>query len=336
MASDRASIAGSWWPFTREDQPTDRVRRPAAIVHQVGPRLVARDEHVLAERAQQILEQVQLEPEPPDRVGQRREDRRGVTGLVGDATGGGLLQPPLPCLETRQTLGRGRLALVGEVVRHARERVDRGDVRSRGLRHQPRGDRKILVVARAPAAGTRDRRRRLPLDFGRARAGVGGAGHHEEQIGEAVEVDAARARSPLPRSTTRRSARRQTARATCSSAPASHPPGRMKRRSGGSGGLEQIDAGLERANARPRRTGSSRRAPQSGARDRRAGRRRRTDRAGGSRSAARGRTTPAGRAPARATPTVRRRRRTRPRAGRPSTPACRRTDRSRPASPVRV
>ena len=63
------------------------------------------------------------------------------------------VQPILPIIQQPQPFRVGPLALVGEVVRRPRERVQRGDVRPHARRHQPRRDRKILVVrTRKPLA----------------------------------------------------------------------------------------------------------------------------------------------------------------------------------------
>src|SRR5690606_3434605 len=88
-----------------QHEPADRRGRSAAVVNQVAPGLVALDEDVLAERAQQIFEQLYFEIEPPDRVRQRREDQRGITAVLLDAAFGRLAQSPLPDFERRDALG---------------------------------------------------------------------------------------------------------------------------------------------------------------------------------------------------------------------------------------
>src|SRR5690606_18833183 len=119
-------------------------------------------EDVLAERAQQIFEQLYFEIEPPDRVRQRREDQRGITAVLLDAAFGRLAQSPLPDFERRDALGIAAAALVGKVVGGARKRVDGGNVRPCRTGHQARGDRKVLVV-RGRQTDARS---------------VGGVGHH--------------------------------------------------------------------------------------------------------------------------------------------------------------
>ena len=58
----------------------------------------------------------------------------------------GRVQPPLPRVEPREPIGGGRRSLVGDVVRDARERVDRRHVRAHRRRQQPRRHGKILVM----------------------------------------------------------------------------------------------------------------------------------------------------------------------------------------------
>src|SRR5690606_4003607 len=90
------------------------------------------------------------------------EHVRSVGSVLLDASGNGLVQAPLPHLESRDARGIGHVALVGEVGGHSRKRVDGGYVRARGLRQQSRGNGKILVVAgRQALAG-----------------GIGGGAHH--------------------------------------------------------------------------------------------------------------------------------------------------------------
>jgi len=58
----------------------------------------------------------------------------------------GRVEAPLPGIELRQAFGRRRRTLVRDVVGHARERVDRGDVGTHRRRQQPRRHGKILVM----------------------------------------------------------------------------------------------------------------------------------------------------------------------------------------------
>ena len=131
-----------------QHQPADRVRRSAAVVEHVRPRRVARGGDVLAERAQQIVEQLDRQVELLTGVGQRGEHR--VTRRR--------VQPRLPASSRRAARRR-----VGPARRRCRRRCAR---RHRWRRRagascgqQPRRDRKVLVVrAAAIVAGTPHRR----------------------------------------------------------------------------------------------------------------------------------------------------------------------------------
>jgi hypothetical protein len=58
-----------------EHQPSDRVRRPATVVEQLVPTLVAVRANILPERAQEVFEEADRQPADPDGVREREKDR---------------------------------------------------------------------------------------------------------------------------------------------------------------------------------------------------------------------------------------------------------------------
>lgn len=154
-----ASIAGN-----AQHQAADRVGGSAAVVEQLAPRVVPSRHGILAERADEIVEQDQRQIELPNGVRDGPDDE--ATEIVG-RPGGRLfdrdrcMQALLPGAEVFEPFGgRGR-AFVCDVVRHARKRIHRGHVWTHGRRQQSRGHWKILVVRScersARAVGTLER-----------------------------------------------------------------------------------------------------------------------------------------------------------------------------------
>ena len=113
---------------------------------------------ILTKRAEQIVEKRHGKMTGADSRAQR-EKHTVVTNAVRHAR----VQPILPIIQQPQPFRVGPLALVGEVVRCSRERVQRSDVGPHARRHQPRRDRKVLVV-----------RTRKPFAFGVCDPEIGG------------------------------------------------------------------------------------------------------------------------------------------------------------------
>ena len=115
-----------------QHQPADRIGRSPAVVEQVGPGLVALSRYVLPERAQQIVEAAATSRSHRRIVSrERREDVAASESDPRTAARRRRREPRLPVVEQRQARVGVARAFVGEVVGHARKRVDRGDVRTR-------------------------------------------------------------------------------------------------------------------------------------------------------------------------------------------------------------
>ena len=166
-------------PGQPQHEPADGVGRAAAVVQHVVPPLVARRDHILTKGAEQIVEERQRQIELRARLRQRRED------IVARR----LPQVRRPFVEQREALVGGATRLIGDVVGAAGEGIDGGDVRSQVGGDEPRRDRKVLVVLAGDAEAGR-RSGDSPLGLGNAGAVIGGARHHEQQVGHAIQVDA--------------------------------------------------------------------------------------------------------------------------------------------------
>jgi hypothetical protein len=150
-----------------EHEAPDRVRGSAAVVEDVGPRVVSGRHGILTERAEQIVTQRDRQIERPDRMGQRDNNHilmslwRGVHPFAGDRR----MQPSLPRVEARPALRGGRRSLVGDIVRHARKRVHGRNVGTHRARQQPGRDGKILAMRAGQrlARRVRARERRRPV-----------------------------------------------------------------------------------------------------------------------------------------------------------------------------
>ena len=127
-------------------QSTHGIRRQAAIFHErrlVGVPLLR---HVHPEGGQEIDKRLAREVEGRNRLAQGHEHR--MDRLPAEA----VIEHPPPFVETLDPASCMRL-LVCEIVRDARESVDRLDGGAETRRHEPRGHRKVLVVpARQPGA----------------------------------------------------------------------------------------------------------------------------------------------------------------------------------------
>ena len=70
----------------------------------------------------------------------------GVRSGIDVSLTDGAIEAVAPPVEIGKTIRRGAIALVRHVVRVARKRVNRGDVRTHARWQQTRGDGEILVV----------------------------------------------------------------------------------------------------------------------------------------------------------------------------------------------
>ena len=140
-----------------QHEPSHRIRRAAAVVEHVGPRSVARRHGILTERAQQIVEQRQRKVERANRVTERERNQlvaiRGpaiidVSDVHVSSSFSAAARWIRSCHRRKLFLpfGRRRAALVGDVVRDARERIHRRDVRPHRRGQQARRDGKVFVV----------------------------------------------------------------------------------------------------------------------------------------------------------------------------------------------
>ena len=100
-----------------EHEPSHRVGRSRAIVDQALPRRIPLDGHVLPEGADQIVEQLDRQPVPPNRVAQSHE--HGIVRRRRDIAArrhGAGVQTAAPLIERVETLRRGHVAFVREIV----------------------------------------------------------------------------------------------------------------------------------------------------------------------------------------------------------------------------
>ena len=119
-----------------QHQAADRIRRIARVGREdLVERIEAAEIHVGAKRHQEIGERLARDVVAADRVGQRDEHRMARRARVAE------VQLALPLVELAEVV-----LLVGEVIGHARVRVDRVHRRTHLARHQPRRDGEIFVV----------------------------------------------------------------------------------------------------------------------------------------------------------------------------------------------
>ena len=152
-ASLAARLSGPSVPgraIQREQQASDRIGRAAAVVEHVGKGRVAAHGHVLREGGQEVAERGRGQ-------GHARGSRRPA---LGRAARRGCSPAAIvsrwrskAASAARRSAGR-RVAFVGEVVRGAREAVDRHDGGAQGRGHEARGHREILVMADSHASGS--------------------------------------------------------------------------------------------------------------------------------------------------------------------------------------
>ncbi len=130
--ADRARRRDS--PAIREHEPADRIGRSPAVVEHVGPRGVPRDDHVLPERAEQVVEERDFEAGTRRMVAASAAKTSPMrrTRIAAAARRRPRCSAPPPVVErARARSAVERVALVGEVVGDPRERIDRRDVRPR-------------------------------------------------------------------------------------------------------------------------------------------------------------------------------------------------------------
>ena len=124
-------------PRYPKHQPANRIGRPAAIIEELMPCLIAVDAHVLPERAQQILEQRHRKTTYPNRVGESEEG--GGMWIVSRARWPlqALVQTDAPVVEPPQPLLGRQRSLIGEVVGGPSKSIDRGNVWPHRRRQRP-------------------------------------------------------------------------------------------------------------------------------------------------------------------------------------------------------
>ena len=295
-ASERASSAVVPIAGDPQHEPADRVRRAPAVVQHVVPGLVARRGHVLAERAQQVVEQRHREAAGADCSAERGEDVR--RWLAGRARAAVSWRPRRPLERTRRGGPARRRAAPGAPRPAARLRR-----RSRRPRARRRRRRRRAAASRAAAARTRrgssrsgrartgrrwrrPRRGRSPFELGHARAVVHGPCRDEQEVGQAVDVGQQLAPAPRPAPSSddpalgaaADGARQVERRAGRRAAGQDEPPERRQLR------LEPVDPLLEPPTSAAPTTIFSTRAGDLLRRGRRGARRRRTGRAAMARS----------------------------------------------------
>ena len=128
-------------PGDAEHEPSDRVRRAAAVIEQARPRVVPMRRDILTKRAEQIVEERHRKMTRANGRTERHEHT-----VVRSAFRHARVQPILPIIQQPQPFRVGPPSLVGKVVCCPGKRVERGDVRPHARRHQPGGDREIFVV----------------------------------------------------------------------------------------------------------------------------------------------------------------------------------------------
>ncbi len=185
-------------PGDAQDEPADRIGRAAAIVDQVVPGGVARRRDVLAERAEQILEQRHRQRHVANRRAEREKDLACVRRLAGRRGRTGAIAHRTACSRADQPSSR-RQPFRGRSVRPRRR-----SRRRRGRTHRPRrcagasraapattppGNSRSAHRRRARTGGRPPRPRRSPHRLGHTGAMVDGARHHEQQVGQPIEVD---------------------------------------------------------------------------------------------------------------------------------------------------
>jgi len=134
-----------------QQQPAYRVGRSAAVIQQLGSRLVGRVAHVLLESVQQIGQQGLRQSEARHAGSQR--GKHFAPARTGQATAVDRLQvlPVFP--QVGQALRGASIALVGDIVCRACKVVDRRDGWAQGRRTQDRRHRKVFIVLDAHGSG---------------------------------------------------------------------------------------------------------------------------------------------------------------------------------------
>ena len=136
-----------------EHETADRHGRVAAVVHQVGPVAVAPLDHVHAEGGDEVARMLRIEPARAQLGAQRHAFRLGVALAE---------QRGLQAVEQFQLLGLRQRSVIGDVVGHAHEIVERQDRLAIARRDQSRGHREILVPVSLAAAHVGGERHRAP------------------------------------------------------------------------------------------------------------------------------------------------------------------------------
>ena len=125
-------------PVEVKQQTSDRVRRTRAIVADLGEIGVARLDDILPERGQQRAQRSERQRVRADRA-VASDAKGGSTGCLATFDG---VEHGAVAVERREALASGvRVALVGDVVGAARERVDRDDRTAQLRRSEPRCNR---------------------------------------------------------------------------------------------------------------------------------------------------------------------------------------------------